>query len=171
MAIKRTTSPSSKKLAAKRTQAVRLTAERVERKVGDVEPAPLRAYYVVVNNRRYPPTQAMALATGRRPAEIRTAVALKRLSHLGFPTGRVAVSSPSVNRRDARRSPRSDRRAAFEAELRRHVGEWVATRGDELLVAAPDARSVITWLGEHDERADSMYKVPRDLSEVSGTAA
>jgi hypothetical protein len=161
-----------KKTNRKQAQAVRLTAARVERKVGDIEPAPLRAYYVVVNGRRYPPTQAMALATGKPQAQIRTAAALKRLSHLGFPTGRIAtrnlVSLP-VHRDTTTSEPA--RRAAFEAELRSHVGEWVATRGEELLVAAPDARSVISWLGEHDERADTMYKVPRDLSEVSGTAA
>jgi hypothetical protein len=62
------------------------------------------------------------------------------------------------------------RSSAFEAELRAHAGEWVATRGQRLLVAAPDAQTVLTWLAEHDERAGSMYKVPRDLSEVSGSA-
>ena len=169
MAIKKTPVKTSKP----RAQAVGLTAERVERKVGDIEPAPLRAYYVVVNGRRYPPTQAMALATRKPQGQIRTAAALKRLSHLGFPTGRIAtrspVSSPPVVRDITTSEPA--RRAAFEAELRSHVGEWVATRGEQLLVAAPDARSVIAWLGAHDERADSMYKVPRDLSEVSGTAA
>jgi hypothetical protein len=65
----------------------------------------------------------------------------------------------------------SHARDTFEAQLRQHVGEWVATRGTDLLFAAPEAKSVITWLTEHGERAESMYKVPEDFSQISGTAS
>jgi hypothetical protein len=58
----------------------------------------------------------------------------------------------------------------LENALRGHVGEWVATRGDELLFAAPDAKSVVAWLTRHDICAESMYKVPADLDQVVGAA-
>jgi hypothetical protein len=55
--------------------------------------------------------------------------------------------------------------------LRAHVGEWVATRGDEVLVAAPDAKTVVAWLTRQGVRAESMYKVPGDLGQVHVVAS
>jgi hypothetical protein len=50
------------------------------------------------------------------------------------------------------------------------VGQWVATKGPEVLVAAEDPREVVSWLTEHRQQADSMFRVPRDEVEASGLA-
>ena len=50
------------------------------------------------------------------------------------------------------------------------VGQWVATRGPEVLVAANDPKEVVRWLAEHRQQADSMFRVPRDEFEASGSA-
>jgi hypothetical protein len=63
-----------------------------------------------------------------------------------------------------------DAAPTLDDALRRHVGEWVAARGDQLLVAAPDAKTVIAWLTRHGVRAESMYKVPEDLDQIAGAA-
>lgn len=49
-----------------------------------------------------------------------------------------------------------------------HAGRWVAIRGERLLYAAEHAGAVVRWLQEHDERADQLYRVPREASEVGG---
>jgi hypothetical protein len=50
------------------------------------------------------------------------------------------------------------------------VGQWVATKGTEVLVAAPDPRTVVGWLAEHGKQADSMFRVPSEQLEASGLA-
>ena len=50
------------------------------------------------------------------------------------------------------------------------IGQWVATKGPEVLVAAPDPRVVVAWLAEHGQQADSMFRVPREEFEASGLA-
>jgi hypothetical protein len=161
----------------------RLTKSRVEAAMEDVRPETVASYFVVVKGRRYPPRQVMSEATGLAPKSIRSVNAERRLRELGFVTGKVSrwATGSGGHEFEGRRFgpgradevlvPTSRAQEAFEAQLRRHVGEWVATRGTDLLFAAPDAKSVITWLIEHDERAESMYKVPEDLSQISGTAS
>ena len=51
-----------------------------------------------------------------------------------------------------------------------YVGQWVATKGPEVLVAAADPRAVVGWLAEHRKQADSMFRVPQDEFEASGVA-
>jgi len=50
------------------------------------------------------------------------------------------------------------------------IGQWVATKGEDVLVAAGDPRTIIDWLAEHRARADSMFRVPADEFEASGLA-
>ncbi|MGA2453790.1 MAG: hypothetical protein ABSG93_09750 [Solirubrobacteraceae bacterium] len=50
------------------------------------------------------------------------------------------------------------------------VGQWVATKGPEVLVAADDPRTVVSWLAEHRQRADSMFRVPAEEFQASGLA-
>lgn len=56
---------------------------------------------------------------------------------------------------------------APELDLRRHVGDWVALRDGALLVAAPDAEAVVTWLRAHGERADQVFRVPADDAAIA----
>jgi len=50
------------------------------------------------------------------------------------------------------------------------VGQWVATKDADVLVAAPDPRTVVGWLAEHHQQADSMFRVPSDELQASGAA-
>lgn len=58
--------------------------------------------------------------------------------------------------------------APLADRLRPHAGRWVAIRDDRLLHAAADAGAVARWLTEHGERADQLYRVPREPGEVGG---
>lgn len=46
--------------------------------------------------------------------------------------------------------------------LRPHRGRWIALRAGEVLVATDSPEDVLSWLGRHDERADTMFRVPLD---------
>ncbi|MGI8411705.1 MAG: hypothetical protein ACR2LV_03160 [Solirubrobacteraceae bacterium] len=48
------------------------------------------------------------------------------------------------------------------------VGQWVATRGSEVLVGADDPHVVVGWLAEHDQPADSMFRGPSGEFQTSG---
>lgn len=50
------------------------------------------------------------------------------------------------------------------------IGQWVATKGPDVLVAAGDPRTVVDWLVEHRTRADSMFRVAADEFEACGLA-
>jgi hypothetical protein len=54
----------------------------------------------------------------------------------------------------------------LDRALREHVGRWVAVRGGRLLVAADDATSVVTWLQEHGERAEQLFRVPESVEDL-----
>src|ERR1700712_4707318 len=181
MAGRKTTRKSPKRqsprVAAHQVKGVPITAALVEQRVADVDPRPVKVNFVVVKGRRYPPKQVIELAFPGTPVSVRADEAARVLHRLGFPTGRAKAHGPkpwipvrTLGHASSQATPVSSD-DAFDAQLRAHVGEWVATRGTKLLVAAADAKSVVAWLGEHNEKADTMYKVPRDLSEVSGTAA
>ncbi len=62
-------------------------------------------------------------------------------------------------------------RARPSAEtLEPFIGQWVATRDAEVLVAAPEPRTVVGWLAEHRQQADSMFRVPSNEPQASGAA-
>lgn len=54
--------------------------------------------------------------------------------------------------------------------LRARQGRWVAVKGEELLVAALSPEDVVDWLARHDQRADSMFRIPEDELALSGLA-
>lgn len=132
-----------------------------------VLPEPITDHFVVVNRRRYPPKQVLRQVTGLDRADFTTHHARRILAGLGFPVGRRADGAPSQTRPPRRRSRSA--RASAEA-LEPFVGQWVATRGADVLVAADDPREVVGWLAQHDQRADSMFRVPRDELEAGGVA-
>jgi len=62
-------------------------------------------------------------------------------------------------------------RARPSAEtLEPFIGQWVATKEGEVLVAAPEPSAVVGWLAKHSQRADSMFRVPGNETEASGAA-
>ena len=54
--------------------------------------------------------------------------------------------------------------------LSRSLGQWVATEEGEVVVAAPEPHAVVSWLAEHRQQADSMFRVPSSEFEASGLA-
>ncbi len=167
-------------------QRFELWRERVEAEMQDVQPEPIASHYVVIDRRRYPPKQVVSVVTGIDRADFTSHHARRILTGLGFPAGRRQSPRTTSNERSgghARRtlvrstgfsapSPRSaDRSMRPSAEaLEPFVGQWVATRGAEVLVAAGDPRAVVSWLAEHRQRAESMFRVPEEEYQAGGLA-
>lgn len=165
---------------AKRRFALR--REGVERATRGVLPEPIASHYVVVDRRRYPPKQVIGLVTGLDRADFTSHQARRVLMGLGFAVGRrttVAARTPSgragssgapatvpIGERDDSRR----RRRELAETLSSFPGQWVATKDDELLVAAPSPRELVGWLAQHGQRADSMFRVPEDELALGGLA-
>ena len=148
-----------------------LRASQVERSMRNVLPEPLNDHFVVIGHRRYPPKQVLGEVTGLDRAEFTTHHARRILTGLGFAAGRRSAGRTrdrGAPAKPIRRRPAGARPAAEALEP--FVGQWVATKGHEVLVAAPDPRAVISWLSKHRVKADSMFRVPADEFEASGLA-
>jgi len=145
-------------------QQFELEAGGVVRAVARALPEPIRDHYVVIDGRRFPPKQVIALVTGLDRADFTTHQARRILRRLGF----TAARRGAVRRPSPARSSRSAA-SAFAERLRPHIGEWVAIKDDDVLVAAPTPSDVLGWLARHDMRADSLFQVPD--SEWSGGGA
>lgn len=139
-------------------------AKEIERKLRDVLPEPLGDHYVVVRGRRYPPKQVISLLTGLDRADFNTHQARRILSRLGFTVGR---RSREVQVSSDRPGPHRGREADL---LRPYAGQWVAQLGLEILVAAETPHAALQWLERNNQRADAMFRVPRDESEATGAA-
>jgi hypothetical protein len=161
-----------------------LHPSQVELRLRGVLPEPVKEHFVVINRRRYPPKQVLGLVTGLDRAEFTTHHARRILTGLGFPadrrtrlheagrssrrtgagsSGSGAVARPRVHGADMAARPSGE-------TLEPYVGQWVATKGPEVLVGASDPRAVVGWLAEHGQQADSMFRVPQDQFEASGVA-
>lgn len=55
--------------------------------------------------------------------------------------------------------------------LRPHIGEWVAVKGDDVLVGARTPSEVLAWLSQHGQQADSLFRVPENEAAASGAVA
>ena len=168
-------------------QPFTLRASQIERAMRGVLPEPVRDHFVVVDRRRYPPKQVLLQVTGLDRAEFTTHHARRILTGLGFPAGRRAPegASRSPSRQESRLSARSGRGAApapsgsgasvgrsrpSASALDPFVGQWVATKGTEVLVAAREPGTVVRWLAQHNQQADSMFRVPSEEYEAGGLA-
>jgi hypothetical protein len=157
-------------------QRFELRREQVERAMRGVLPEPISSHYVTIGPRRYPPKQVIGLLTGLDRADFTSHQARRILMGLGFPAGRLR---PVAVKRSAEEQPgvpppvvgiAGDRKQELVETLRALVGQWVAVKDDELLVAASTPREVVGWLARHDRRADSMFRVPEDRLALSGLA-
>lgn len=136
-----------------------------------VLPEPLKDHFIVIGQRRYPPKQVLGEITGLDRAEFTSHHARRILTGLGFAAGRRSSERARASRPDSAGVRRGARTARPTAEtLEPFVGQWVATKGPEVLVAAPEPRAVVRWLSEHRLKADSMFRVPVDDFEASGLA-
>jgi hypothetical protein len=145
-------------------QSFQLDAPMIEAAVQDVLPEPLGDHFVVISSRRYPPKQVLALATGLDRADFNTHQARNILRRMGFTVGR-RNPRPAIDTR--RPGPHHGQEADA---LRPYAGQWVAQRGLEILVAADSPQIVLSWLEQHGQHADAMFKVPSDEAEASGLA-
>lgn len=150
-----------------------LDPRRVEVALSGELPEPIHEHFVVINGRRWPPKQVLAVVTGLDRADFTTHQARRALTRLGFPAGRAASSSrrhtPAVTQPPAASSA-SRRPAPLAEALRPFIGLWVAVRGDDVLVAAPSPKEVVAWLAKHGQRAQSMFRVMATEQDVTGAA-
>jgi hypothetical protein len=146
-------------------QRFNLDPRRIVRAVSRALPEPVRDHYVVIEGRRYPPKQVIALATGLDRADFTTHQARRILRRLGFTAARRSAHAAPVASGKPKR-PASDPAEA----LRPHIGEWVALKDDEVLVAAETPAAVLAWLSQHDQTADSMFRVPESEAAAGGAA-
>lgn len=153
-----------------------------------VLPEPITSHYVVIDHRRYPPKQVLGVLTGIDRADFTSHQARRILMGLGFAAGRqprqdlfdrrtgheidahqdAHVADRSKTGQPSRPAGKSMRPDAEELEP--FVGQWVATRGPDVLVAASDPRTVVSWLAEHSQQADSMFRVPSSEFQAGGLA-
>jgi len=165
--------PEKRGVSAKRP--FRLGRAQVERAMNGILPEPIARHYVVIGHRRYPPKQVIGELTGLDRADFTSHQARRVLMNLGFGVGRKPRQRPAsaVRGRVARAvsAPEETTGQARLAEtLRELPGQWVATRGDELLVAAATPYAVVSWLAQHHQKADSLFRVPEDELAASGLA-
>jgi hypothetical protein len=146
----------------------------VEAALQGVLPEPIREHFVVINGRRWPPKQVLALVTGLDRADFTTHQARRALTRLGFPAARAIrrqfpadVGPAGSSRPGAGAEPGQ---ASLVEALRPLIGLWVAVRGDEVLVAAPTPKDVVAWLARHGQRAQSMFRVADSEHAVAGAA-
>jgi len=149
----------------------------VQEALQGVLPEPIQEHFVVINGRRWPPKQVLALVTGLDRADFTTHQARRALTRLGFTAGRsasprlrnpggAAAAAPS---RPTAAGPPARPQPLVEA-LRPFIGLWVAVRGEEVLVAAPSPKEVVAWLAQHRQHAQSMFRVPDSEQAVTGAA-
>ncbi len=132
---------------------------------------------MVINGRRWPPKQVLALVTGLDRADFTTHQARRALTRLGFTAARAASprghhvppSSAAAPPRAAVSGAAGRPESLVEA-LRPFIGLWVVMRGDEVLVAAPSAKEVVAWLAQHRQCAQSMFRVPDSWQAITGAA-
>jgi len=148
-----------------------LDPHRVEDALRGQLPEPIHEHFVVVSGRRWPPKQVLALVTGLDRADFTTHQARRALTRLGFTAARAAR-----RRRDDRvpavpGSAETKMAAQTLAEtLRPFIGQWVAIRGDEVLVAADTPKEVVSWLALHQQQAQSLFRVPGSEQAITGAA-
>lgn len=155
-----------------------LDSEHVEAAVRGELPEPIQEHFVVINGRRWPPKQVLALVTGLDRADFTTHQARRVLTRLGFPAGRVTRSTHRhpVTQTAATTPPPSvasgaiERPASLADALRPFIGLWVAVRADDVLVAAPSPKEVVAWLAQHRQRAQSMFRVVDSEQAITGAA-
>jgi len=154
-----------------------LESRSVETSLQGELPEPIHEHFVVINGRRWPPKQVLALVTGLDRADFTTHQARRALTRLGFPAGRAAGTrarhpgtSRAVAPRPSNASGADDPAVPLAEALRPFIGLWVAVRDDEVLVAAPAPAGVVAWLAKHGQRAQSMFRVVDSEQAITGAA-
>jgi hypothetical protein len=151
-----------------------LDHDGVEAALQGMLPEPIYEHFVVINGRRWPPKQVLALVTGLDRADFTTHQARRALTRLGFPAARAVRREFPAGAQPAGQSMpgggADHGQGSLVEALRPFIGLWVAVRGDEVLVAAPTPKDVVAWLARHGQRAQSMFRVTDSEQAVAGAA-
>jgi hypothetical protein len=154
-----------------------LDSQSVEAALQGALPEPIQEHFVVINGRRWPPKQVLALVTGLDRADFTTHQARRALTRLGFTAGRAPrprghnlAASPDAAPPRQTASGTAGRPEPLVEALRPFIGLWVAVRGDEVLVAAPSPKEIVAWLAKHHQRAQSMFRVLDSEQAITGAA-
>lgn len=146
-------------------QPFALRRSDVVRALRGVDPEPIASHYVVIGSHRYPPKQAISAVTGLDRADFTTHQARRTLMRLGFVAGRRRMRDAGKSG-DARQIPAE----GLAERLRPLAGQWVATRGEDVLHASASPQDLVAWLSRHGQQADSVFRVPEDDIATSGVA-
>jgi hypothetical protein len=152
-------------------------AQSVQEALQGALPEPIHEHFVVINGRRWPPKQVLALVTGLDRADFTTHQARGALIRLGFTAARPTSHRQRHPGLDPAAAPSSPAAAETAGQvlplveaLRPFIGLWVAVRSDEVLVAAPSPKEVVAWLARHRQRAQSMFRVTDSEQAITGAA-
>ena len=143
-----------------------LRSSDVERALHSVDPEPIASHFVVVGTRRFPPKQVLSELTGLDRADFTTHQARRTLIRLGFHAGRRGVAAPH-SPVHGQAVPALERLAD---RMRPLSGQWVAIKDDDIIHASRSPQELVGWLGQHGQRADSMFRVPEDDLASTGLA-
>lgn len=143
-------------------QPFSLRTADVIRALRNVDPEPISSHFVVIGGRRYPPKQAICAVTGLDRADFTTHQARRTLMRLGFLAGR----------RGARVTDRmgTSPSEGLGERLRPHAGFWVAIKDEDVLHVATTPHELVSWLSQHGQKADSVFRVPEDDRAATGLA-
>jgi hypothetical protein len=153
-------------------RAYDLEPQQVEAALQGELPEPIFEHFVVINGRRWPPKQVLSLVTGLDRADFTTHQARRALTRLGFTADRASRGHSGRAGPSAKepRAPHASGSPPLAEALRPFIGRWVAVRGDEVLVAAPSLREVVSWLARHQQQAQSVFRVAGSESATTGAA-
>jgi len=142
-----------------------LEPDDIEDAVADIAPDPVRAQFVVVRGRRYPPRQVVSCATGLRRKAFTIDRARTVLKQLGFDVGR-AQRRPELVLLPGEGALRGRQATVLEP----YMGKWVALAGPlEVLVAGDTPQEVLIWLAQNGRRAEyGVFRLPHAEEEVVG---
>jgi hypothetical protein len=147
-----------------------LDPQRVEKALRGQLPEPIQEHFVVVSGRRWPPKQVLAVVTGLDRADFTTHQARRALTRLGFTAARASrpkhrPAGPAPGAPEA-----ADMAQTLAEAMRPFIGKWVAVRDDEVLVAADSPKEVVSWLARHQQKAQSLFRVPESEQAITGAA-
>lgn len=127
-----------------------LSPDEVEQRLAEADPEPIHLHYAVVNGRRFPPKQVLALVTDLDRADFTTHQARSILRRLGFGVYR---------RGGATAGPTASVSGEAGTTLDAFAGRWVAQVGDDVLYDGDEPEAVVAWLRRHG-RAARVWRVP-----------
>lgn len=145
-------------------QSFLLRSSDVIRAVRRLDPEPIRSHFVVIGMRRFPPKQVIGAVTGLDRADFTTHQARRTLLRLGFPAGRRGDGNHA---RTSRASTAAD---GLPDRLRALRGAWVAIKDEDIIHSAGTPQALVAWLGQHGQKADSVFRVPEDDLAATGLA-